>query len=191
MSNTLTFDESDGAWVITTGFAIDADGSPRCYGPNDTGLDYAKNGGPEDDPYGYELNPKTGKPFIQGLDAPAYSEATRGMYVSATTYQRKEYPPNDCRRYLNSEEVIFGVVPGSFRKHVPGIVIGCKMLVTYSGLPIIAVAGDVGPRFGEGSIALAKALGIPSNPRHGGVGSGVEWRTYPGIAAPGFVLQPA
>jgi hypothetical protein len=113
------------------------------------------------------------------------------MYVSATTYQRKEWPANDCRRYLDSENILFGVVPGSFRKHVPGIVIGCKMIVRYNGKEAVAVAGDVGPRWGEGSIALAKALGVPANPRHGGVGSGVEWRTYPGIAAPGFNLQPA
>lgn len=191
MSNILTLDESDGAWVIAAGFAIDCDGSPRCYGPNDSGLDYTANGGPADAPYGYELNPITGKPFIQGFDAPTYSEATRGMYVSATTYQRRDYPPNDCRRYLNSEEVLFGVVPGHFRKHVKGIVIGCKMIVRYKGVEVVAVGGDVGPRWGEGSIALANALGVPSNARHGGVGSGVEWRTYPGIAAPGFILQPA
>lgn len=189
--STVVFDPSDAAWIITTGFAIDADGSPRAYGPNDSGLDFTANGGPADDPYGYELNHVTGKPFVQGVDAPAYSEATRGMYVSATTYERKEFPANDCRRYLDSEVVMFGVVPSSFRRHVAGIVLGCKMLVRYNGAQVEAVAGDIGPRFGEGSIALAKALGIPANPRHGGVGHGVEWRTYPGIAAPGFKLIPA
>lgn len=185
------YDQTDGAWVAKAGFAIDCDGSPRCYGPNNTGLDFTANGGPVDAPYGYELNPVTGKPFIQGLDAPAYSETTRGMYVSATTYERKEFPANDCRRYLDSETVLFGVFTGYFRKHVKGIVLGCTMLVRYNGLEAVAVAGDQGPRFGEGSIALAKALGIPSNPRHGGVGSGVEWRIYPGVACPGFSLIPA
>jgi hypothetical protein len=71
--STAIFDPSDAAWVVTAGFAIDCDGSPRCYGPDDTGLDYTANGGPADAPYGYELNPATGKPFIQGLDAPAYA----------------------------------------------------------------------------------------------------------------------
>ncbi len=170
------------------GFQIDADGSPRAYGPDNTGLDFNANGGPITAPYGYELNPKTGKPFIQGVDAPLFNETTRGFYVSATTYERKQFAANDPRRYLNSETERFGVVTGYFRKHVPGIVLGCKMLVRFNGKEAIAVAGDIGPSFGEGSIALAEALGIPSNARHGGVDNGVEWRTYPGVVCPGYEL---
>jgi len=41
---------------------------------------------------------------------------------------------------------------------------------------------DQGPKgqIGEGSIALAEALGIPSNPRHGGVVSGILYLVFPG-----------
>ena len=47
------------------------------------------------------------------------------------------------------------------------------------------VFADVGPRghVGEGSIALAEALGIPSNPRRGGVGNGILYVVFAGSAA--------
>lgn len=189
--NGSIFDPTDGAWVFRGGMEIDADGSPRAYKSDNKGLDYLANGGPESAPYGYLLNPATGKPFIQGEDAPAFNDTTRGFYVSSTTYQRRDYAPNDPMRYLNSETESFGVVPGGFRLHVQGVVIGCLMKIRYNGKEIVAVAGDVGGRFGEASIMAAKLLGIPSSPRDGGVDSGVEYRTYPGIKAPGYELQPA
>lgn len=170
---------------------IDGDGSPRCYGPDNSGLDLTANGGPPHNPYGYELNPRTGKPFIQGEDAPEYDAGTRGFYVSSTTYQRKEFAPNDPHRYLNSEKEIFAVVPGAFRRHVPGIVMGCKFTAEYEGKVATGIVGDIGPDFGEGSIALAEALGIPSSPRDGGVSGGVTWRFYPGVAVDGYELQRA
>ncbi len=45
-----------------------------------------------------------------------------------------------------------------------------------------ALFADIGPRthLGEGSIALAEALGIPSNPRRGGTASGVRYLVWPG-----------
>ncbi len=183
--------DADGSWVFHGGMMIDADGSPRAYGPNNTGLEYNANGGPAHAPYGYELNHATGKPFVQGDDAPAARDDTVGFYVSATTYENREFAANDPHRYLDSEHVRYVVVPSSFRRHVPGVVLGCKCLVTYGGQTVEAVVGDIGPDFGEASIATANALGIQSNPRHGGIGSGVEYRFYPGVAAEGFVLKPA
>lgn len=38
---------------------------------------------------------------------------------------------------------------------------------------------DIGPHPGEGSIAMADALGIPSSPKHGGVDSGVTYVAFP------------
>lgn len=184
-------DQKDGAWVAVTGMRIDADGSPRAYGPNNIGLEYNANGGPAHAPYGYELNHTTGKPYIQGQDAPAANLSTEGFYVSATTYENREFATNDPHRYLDSEKVRYVVVPSSFRRHVPGIVLGCKCLVTFNHQTVEAVVGDIGPDFGEASIATADALGIQSDPRHGGIGFGVEYRFYPGIAAEGFRLIPA
>lgn len=189
--------QSDGSWLVRNApMAIDCDGSPRAYHPdNHSGLDDLRNGGPASDPYGYELNPATGRPFIQGKDAPAFSPDTVGFYVSATSYCRKEYAHNDPHRYLNAETECFGVVPGWFRKHVPGVVLGCRMVISYEGQSIEAVAGDVGPSFGEASIACAKRLGINPNGRSGGVDSGVTYRIYPGVRAVvsgvPYDLQPA
>lgn len=188
---TATFDPSDGSWSVTTGMAIDADGSPRAYGPNDSGLEFNKNGGPPDAPYGYELNHETGKPFVQGEDAPAARDDTVGFWVSATTYENREFASNDPHRYLDSENVCYVVVPNSFRRHVKGVVLGCKCVVEYLGNTVDAVVGDIGPDFGEASIATANTLGIPANPRHGGIGHGVTYRIYPGVAAGGFRLIPA
>jgi hypothetical protein len=185
--------QTDGSWLIENApLAIDCDGSPHAYHPdNHSGLDDLRNGGPLDQPYGYEINPATRRPFVQGQDAPAYDESSRGFFVSATTYQRREYPANDPRRYLNSETELFIVVPAAFRKHVPGVVLGCRAEVTYGGKSCQAVVGDVGPRFGEASIAVAAALGIDANGRRGGVEAGVAYRIWPGVPAEGYELQPA
>lgn len=44
-----------------------------------------------------------------------------------------------------------------------------------------AIVADIGPKdqLGEGSIALAEALGIPSSPRTGGVKSNVAYGVFP------------
>lgn len=183
----------DGSWLVSNApMAIDCDGSPHAYHPdNHSGLDDLRNGGPADDPYGYELNPQTGKPFIQGVDAPAFDDSSRGFYVSSTTHQRPEFAGNDPMRYLDSETESFIVVPGSFRRHVAGIVIGCKAEATYRGKTVEAVVGDIGPSFGEASIACAKALGINPDGRTGGVSNGVTYRIWPGIPADGYELQRA
>lgn len=166
--------------------AIDADGSPRAYAPPPKeGLDYLANAGHPGNWWGLACD-QHGEPYVQLADNPA-----PGFYVSTTTYERREFNPDDPRRYLNSETEKFVVVPNSFRKSVPGIVLGCKCLVSYRDKTVEAVAGDVGPRFGEGSIALAKALGIPSDPKSGGVDSGVTYQLFPGVAATGYELQRA
>lgn len=188
--NIAVYNSVKGCFEIETGFVVDGDGSPRCYGPNNSGLDYNANGGPPHAPYGYELNPETGNPFIQGFDAPAYSEKTKGMYVSSTTYMNEGFKANDPRAYLNSEIVNFAVITGSFRKHCPGVALGGYFTCTYKGKTAEGVMGDVGPNFGEGSIALANELDIDSDPRYGGTTNGCLWCFYPGRVAPGFILKP-
>jgi hypothetical protein len=44
-----------------------------------------------------------------------------------------------------------------------------------------AIYADVGPtgKIGEGSIALARALGIDAKPRRGGVSSGISYLVFP------------
>src|SRR5947207_206279 len=55
-----------------------------------------------------------------------------------------------------------------------------------------AVYGDVGPanKIGEGSIALAAALGVPSSPKSGGVGHGIVYIVFPASAQTWPLSQP-
>jgi hypothetical protein len=57
-----------------------------------------------------------------------------------------------------------------------GVKLGDVARVSYCDQWSPAIVADVGPRghLGEGSIALANALGINSSPRYGGVAHGVQ-----------------
>lgn len=166
----------------TAGMQIDADGSPRAYGPQNTGLDWTANAGKPGNWYGI-VTDKDGKPVVQGPNDPY-----PGMFVSPTTYFRKQYNANDPRRYLDSEKVVFAVIPGKLRKMIGPVCIGCHCVVTNikTGKKVIAVCGDVGPsnKIGEGSMALADALGINSNARKGGTSEKIiRCELYPSVAA--------
>jgi len=165
-------------WVC--GAAIDADGSPRAYGPNNTGLDWTANAGGSCNWYGVATN-KDGEPIVQGADDPY-----PGMYVSTTAYTHPGISADDPRRYLDSEKVPYVVIPGKLRKQVPGVVLGCKAEVTNmrTGVCVTAIIGDVGPsnKIGEISIRLAQALGIPSGPKKGGTTQlMLSYQVFPGI----------
>lgn len=86
---------------------------------------------------------------------------------------------------LNSDSDKYIVVPPCVTDAVTGIVLGCQATVSYRGKRSLAVVGDIGPhtKIGEGSIALAEALGIPSSPNTGGVDGGVDFSIQPGVAA--------
>jgi len=88
-------------------------------------------------------------------------------------------------QYLNSDVDKYIVVPPAIINGVEPIVLGCQAFVSYKGQRTEAVVGDIGPRhkIGEGSIALAKALGIPWSPISGGVDSGVDYIITPGTPA--------
>lgn len=180
-------EQPDGSWLVDQiGLQVDSDGSPRSYSPRDSGLpalDYLANAGHPGNWYGIACDPH-GTPYIQGVNAPVARPDSEGYYVSTTSYQRREFPVNDCRRYLDAEAVPYIVVPLNFRRAVKGIVIGCRAVVTYKGGdPVEAVSGDVGQAWGEGSIKLCQLLGIPGNPKSGGVQSGVTIHVFPGQAA--------
>lgn len=55
-----------------------------------------------------------------------------------------------------------------------------------------AVYADVGPanKIGEGSIALAAALGIPSSPKTGGTAHGIIYIVFPGSQKGWPLSQP-
>lgn len=90
---------------------------------------------------------------------------------------------------LNAEKLPYIVVPGissTWSYARSGITGGTVAAVVYQGRVAYAVVGDVGPAgaIGEGSYALAKALGINPDPRSGGVsGRVVDYIVFPGIKA--------
>lgn len=70
--------------------------------------------------------------------------------------------------------VPYVVVPSSHKSWL-----GDFVKVEYRGRQVMAVVADCGPRFGEGSVALAQQLGIPSSGVSGGAADGVTYTFYP------------
>ena len=161
-------------------FAVDADGSPRAYGPNDSGLDLTQ--------HAYSVSCKRWmgivtdencKPLIQKKGDPH-----PGLYISQTSLYDTTYPNCNPRRFVNAEKI-------------PYIVLSLKMMaltgakvgdISYvynptTGKSSFAVFGDVGPEelLGEGSIYLAQTLGIPNtSPRDGGLsGAAIQYVVFP------------
>lgn len=83
---------------------------------------------------------------------------------------------------LNPGVIPFIVVPLDFGRSHPDVKLGDYAAVTYGGKTVYAIVGDKGPTgvVGEGSMALAKALGIDPSPTHGGAASGVTYLILPG-----------
>ena len=97
---------------------------------------------------------------------------------------------------LNSDVDFYGVVPPQIIRRTKGIVMGCYGMATNTktGAKCAFVVGDEGPpdKIGEGSIALAKALGVQPSPTTGGTDEHIiYWEIWPGQAADGYQLQPA
>jgi hypothetical protein len=149
--------------------AVDADGAPNAYGPDNTGLDLTANAGHPGDWYG--IVTVNGEPVVQGPNDPY-----PGFYVSTTALVDHGKAETDPRRYVNSVEVPYLSIPSNSIKEF-GLSVGdvgfayCR----HTGRMAAAVVADVGPRdkYGEGSIALACALGLSGSPRNGGTESGV------------------
>jgi hypothetical protein len=165
----------DGSLWFVAGMAIDADGSPHAYHPEDRGLDYLANAGKPGNWWALVLDDR-GEPIVQGEDDPA-----PGYYVSTTSLIDSRYPITDPHRYVDAETVPFVVLPPRLRK--AGAKLGDLALVIDldSGARSFAIFADVGPKtgLGEGSIALASALGLPANPRRGGKRDGIAYLVWP------------
>ena len=168
-------------WV--GGLAVDADGAPDAYAPPGSGLtgrDYLGNAGRPGDWWGLVTDDGTphGSPVVQGA-----GDACPGYYVSPTALvSRVVSNQRDPRRYVDSSRVPYLAVPPELR--TLGVGLGDVALVEYRDQWSPAIVADVGPRgkIGEGSIALARALGIDPSPKHGGCGAGVTCTVWPGTA---------
>lgn len=104
-----------------------------------------------------------------------------GYYISTTSLEDGTKDRKDPRRYVDSESIPYFVLPPQVREAI-GAKLGDCGLVVYGEKRTFAYFADVGPHnhLGEGSIALAKNLGIPSNPKAGGVeGNKVLYIVFP------------
>lgn len=90
---------------------------------------------------------------------------------------------------LNAYEVPFIVLPPAALTGVGPMVLGCEcwVLNRETGLWAVGVVGDIGPRtkVGELSVAMARAIGLPSNPNTGGTSNfeQILYRWKPGVPA--------
>lgn len=117
-----------------------------------------------------------------------------GMIASMTWYHHPGKLLSDPAAYVDAETVPYIVVPPIIVQKTVGVVRGCKARVTLKDKSVECVVADKGPanKIGELSIAAARAIGLPSSPRSGGTEKPeVLYELWPGIAAPGYVLQPA
>jgi hypothetical protein len=161
-------------WV--GGLRIDGDGAPDCYHPDGkSGRDFLANAGKPGNWWG--LVTVADQPVVQGPRDPC-----PGFYVSPTSLVDRGKAITDPRRYVNSNAVPYLAVPPELR--TLGVGLGDVAWVEYRGHGCAAIVADTGPRgkLGEGSIALARQLGIPESPRHGGTGAGVAVTLWPGTS---------
>lgn len=178
-SDICTFREDRYAYFFEAGMTIDADGAYRAYHPEPgKGLDYLANAGRPGNWWALvtDNGRKNGMPVRQTPTDPA-----PGYYISMTSLMDSSKRRTDPRRYVDAETIPFFVLPGNARF---GASLGDFGFAVnpHNGKFCGCIYADSGPRghIGEGSIALAKALGIPSNPKRGGVSNGIAYVVFPG-----------
>ena len=162
--------------IVASHAAADADGAPRCYHPNEGGLDCLSDA---KDAHGHWCGIAVdihGKPYVQGADDPA-----PGYYVSTTSLQDARYAYRDPRRYVDAEKYAGSVLPESLIK-AHNIKLGDLVLVERlkTGGKCWSVFHDVGPAVGEASLFVIRALGGNPNPKHGGIPDACRFTIYPG-----------
>jgi hypothetical protein len=171
----------DGGTLFEAGMTICVDGSPHAYHPTDSnlGLDVLGNAGRPGNWFGI-LTDKNGNPVIQTNSDPA-----PGFYVSFTSLEDLSKERNDPLRYVNSEIIPYITVPSKVRA-VAGIKMGdfAVVLNTRNQKLQYAIVANTGSNMfvGEGSLALAKAIGVPviRHPTYVSVDSGIIYKIFPG-----------
>jgi hypothetical protein len=198
-SCTITEDD-DGRVHFLADADIDADGAngqnggPVAYKVDDSGTELLANGGMKI-VHGKVVCASPGARDIVILDVDNEPKVfPGGVIASKTWYRHPGKLLSDPAAYVDSETVPYIVVPPLIIQKTVGIVRGCKARVTWRGTSVECVVADKGPprKIGELSIAAARAVGLPSSPRNGGTeNQEVLYELWPGVAAPGYVLQPA
>jgi len=166
--------KSNNVLIFTSGLAIDADGSPHAYHPNnETALDYLANAGRTGNWWALvtDNNKKDGNPLIQSNKDPA-----PGYYISTTSLQDNTKKTDDPDRYVNSESLCYIALPANLSTDFAIGDIAC-VINKRSNKKCFAIFADIGPsnKIGEGSIFLAQQLGINSSPKKGGAVSDIVY----------------
>jgi hypothetical protein len=163
------------AVLFQSGMYVDADGAPNAYGPHNRGLDFTANAVRGGKFLSVATHPD-GKPVIQR------SGRFKGFYVSTTSLHNAAGSPTSPDTYVDARKIPYIVLPPEFMNQF-GVALGDLAVVTNqrSGKSSFAIFADVGPhgKIGEGSVALARALGINDDPRHGGIGSSIAYLVFP------------
>jgi hypothetical protein len=161
------------AIMFRSGMTIDADGAPNAYSPDNTGLDDLSNAG---EPGHWDgIVTDHGEPFVQGA-----SDPFPGFYVSQTALVDWSKERTDPVRYVDASKIPYIVLPGELSRQFGARLGDFAVVVNIRrGIAANAIFADIGT-LGEGSIALADALGIWSNAREGGTRGGILYVVYPG-----------
>lgn len=162
---------------FTSGMNIDADGSPRAYHPvADSGSDHLANAGHKGNWWG--IVTENGEPVIQGKDDPA-----PGFYVSCTSLQDAAKKLTDPARYVNADSVPYIVLPNN-KILLAEIKMGdiAKVKNLRNGRTSYAICADTGSKdkIGEGSVFLARELGINASPKTGGIRDSISYVVFAG-----------
>ena len=164
----------DKAIFFEAGMTIDADGAPNAYHPDDLpGLDHLSNAGRR----GHWSSIETdcgGNPVVQRQGCDPFP----GFFISRTSLQDPDRCKSLVEKQVDSRFIPYIVLP----TNLPGVKLGDFALVINRANCSMAAAifADTKGHVGEGSMALADFLNVPSNPRHGGTGSGILYIVFPG-----------
>ena len=161
-------------FYFVSGMVIDADGAPNAYHPDDTGLDEVANAGAPGRWNGI-VTDRAGIPLVQ-----QESDPFPGYYISCTSLADETKTFTDPTGYVDASHIPYVALPQDVAEP-RGTRLGDFALVINlrNGKSSFAIYADIGT-LGEGSIALAEALGIWSNARHGGVSEGILYVFFPG-----------
>ena len=162
------------AFFFVSGMTVDADGAPTAYHPDDTGLDELVNAGVPAHWDGI-VTDRAGDPWIQ-----QGSDPSPGYFVRCTSLSDKTKELTDPARYVDASKIAYVVLPQDVADR-RGVRLGDFAVVINlrNGKSSFAIYADIGT-LGEGSIALAEALGIRSDARQGGESDGILYLWFPG-----------
>jgi hypothetical protein len=165
------FPNSNAYFYATSRMAIDADGAPNAYNPQDTGIDANANAGY---PHGGWRNVIVADPADHAKAYVQPSGPYKDFFVSKTTLEDTTLPVTDYNRYVDARKIPYLVFPGQFYQ-MSGTGVFGDFGAAYNlnnDKKSALIVGDMGAadhKLGEVSIKLAENLGGSHvNPRNGG-----------------------